>query len=180
MHVERIPCTPVLLASRGIRGRILFASSQGNYHPAGSNCFQLKALLQSLVLIPLWPSALTEDLPAKSPGHVFMPLTPERSFHCEVETSQQSGENMGMPPHIFRDLGEVQDSKRFSHRTQHLPRVLGHSSFSASLWQRRLSFVPWPVCHEVSVFFSITTKSLWSSLGWITLVQTFPITDIQY
>lgn len=33
----------------GIRGRILFASSQGNYHPAGSNCFQLKALLQSLV-----------------------------------------------------------------------------------------------------------------------------------
>lgn len=29
---------------------MLFPSSQGNYHPAGSNCFQLKAWLKSLVL----------------------------------------------------------------------------------------------------------------------------------
>lgn len=69
MHIKQILFARFQLFFHGIRGRILFASSQGNYHPAGSNCFQLKALLQSLFLIPLWPSAFTEDLPARSPGH---------------------------------------------------------------------------------------------------------------
>lgn len=91
------PCACLQLPSHSIRSGILFSSSQGNYHPAGSNCVQLKALLQSSVLIPLWPSAFTKDLPAQSPGHILMLLTPESHF------PQSPRENI-MAPCIFGGL----------------------------------------------------------------------------
>jgi hypothetical protein len=142
---RRISRAPVQLPSHGIRGKILFASSQGNYHPAGSNCFQLKALLQSLVLIPLWPSALTEDLPAKSPGHILMPLTPETSFLKRRKRFNSSRKLWECPHKSLVTWGSLKTREDFPLETSTCQESWATLLIIFIALAKEAQLVPWPV-----------------------------------